>query len=379
MTPLLMRPTFSGLLLAGLLPFAGSGEPDPVVIRHDRTDQEARELAVRFDATAAFVPDGCGTLIAPRWVLTAAHVGRGLSPFSPRIRVDGEEHGVRQVLFHPDSEGDGRRPPQVDLALVQLVEAVEGVEPVPLYRRSDEAGQDVFVVGYGDHGAAGARLTRGDGVRRAATNTVESAEGGRLRLTFDAPPDGTALEGVGGPGDSGGPLYLENDEGLFLAGVSFASMGGRPGSYGVVDLYVRASAFAKWVDETIEGAAGMPATGPDIREVSRGFPDGPRGLVLGAFFEAFNGDDADAMTLFAEDFRSASSRRRSPDQAFVHRMATLAEELAGLTPRRVALVSPAKWVVLADAGNGGKRAVYFRFGATGEDVRLADLGVRPEE
>ena len=72
-------------------------------------------------------------------------------------------------------------------------------------------------------------------------------------MEFDAPPSGTALEGVGAPGDSGGPAFIEADGRLFLAGVSSASMNGKPGTYGLVDVYTRISSYADWVERTIAG------------------------------------------------------------------------------------------------------------------------------
>ena len=354
----------------------------PVVRRADVEDAASLELAKRFDATVRFHPDGSGTLIGDRWVLTAAHVARGLSPFSPRVHVGDADRRVRRAFFHPDSTGDGRRPPRVDLALVELEEPVEGVRPARLYLRSDEVGRAVFVVGYGDFGPAGARLTRGDGRRRAATNIVDAAEEGRLVLDFDAPPDGTELEGVGGPGDSGGPLYLAPDEGEldaapFLAGVSFASLGGRPGSYGVKDLYVRVSEFAAWVDATRKAAPAVPVERPDVIDVAGGFPEGPRGALLAAFFESFG--EPESIASFAARWRSDASRRRSPDPAFLGRMARLADELGELEPQRLARIDDRRWVVLAQ-GSAGWHGVVFRFapGPGEDDARLDDLGVRPE-
>jgi secreted trypsin-like serine protease len=58
------------------------------------------------------------------------------------------------------------------------------------------------------------------------------------------------LEGVGGPGDSGGPAYIKTDEGLFVAGVS--SYG--EWLYGDFDHYARVSTHADWIEETMKEA-----------------------------------------------------------------------------------------------------------------------------
>jgi secreted trypsin-like serine protease len=70
-------------------------------------------------------------------------------------------------------------------------------------------------------------------------------------MRFDAPPGGTQYEGVGGPGDSGGPALLQDGGKTWLVGISSASMNGRPGQYGVTDVYTRVSSYAQWIDRVI--------------------------------------------------------------------------------------------------------------------------------
>ena len=94
---------------------------------------------------------------------------------------------------------------------------------------------------------------------RAATNRVERAEGSLLQFRFDAPgdPGATELEGISGPGDSGGPAYAETDGVRYVIGVSSAQ-DSRPadrkvGRYGVLEFYARVSHFADWIERTMRG------------------------------------------------------------------------------------------------------------------------------
>jgi hypothetical protein len=169
------------------------------------------------------------------------------------VEFGGAQYSVKRVITHPDATGPAGAPPEVDLALLELTSAVTGVQPVALHRKRDELGTVAFVVGYGDYGIAGSPFTPTDGRRRAATNRIDDAGPRRLFMTFDAPPAGSTLEGVGAPGDSGGPAFIESDGRLSIVGVSSASMDGKPGAYGVVDVYTRISSYVEWIEKTMAG------------------------------------------------------------------------------------------------------------------------------
>jgi hypothetical protein len=87
----------------------------------------------------------------------------------------------------------------------------------------------------GDHdGVLGA-----DGRLRCVTNRIDGADQRWLRLRFDPPSDCTALEGVGGEGDSGGPALLRDGDRLTVAGVSsWQDHDGPLGTYGCAEHYV---------------------------------------------------------------------------------------------------------------------------------------------
>lgn len=242
-------------LLVALAVCAVRVDPAAVVFRHDRTDAEALALGARFPAVGRVMPDGGCTLIAPGWAITAAHVAASIGRDSV-VRFDARDYRVARTVIHPDGGLRTGMPPEVDLALIELAQSVEGIAPVPLYDGSDELNRTLFIVGNGDYGDPRDGIRRSDGRRRAVTNVVHDAGPRRLFMRFDEPPAGLEQEGVGAAGDSGGPALIDVGGRLMIAGVSSGSMDGKPGQYGVTDVYVRVGAYTTWINDVIRQSRG---------------------------------------------------------------------------------------------------------------------------
>src|SRR2546423_1874185 len=93
-----------------------------IVVRHDRDEQDFLNLGKHFPSTVTLRrADGRsglgdeGTLIAARWVLTAAHVATGLGP-GDLVEIYGKIHRIERVVCHPDWHKDADMP--TDIALV---------------------------------------------------------------------------------------------------------------------------------------------------------------------------------------------------------------------------------------------------------------------
>jgi hypothetical protein len=227
-----------------------------IVVRHDVPDSKYRVERDRFPATAFFhlggvFGHGTGTLIHPQWVLTAAHLGRGLKA-GGRVTVGEKDYRIKRSIVHPDFSW---KPFKADLALVELDRRVEGIEPAQIYKDEDELGQHIWFVGAGRTGDGQNSLADDDHKIRAAQNTVTEVRERWLVFQFNQPPEGLPLEGISGPGDSGGPAYLERSGKWYTLGVSSwqdsSKQGNRQGVYGVFEYYTRVSSFADWVHETI--------------------------------------------------------------------------------------------------------------------------------
>lgn len=227
----------------------------PIIIRHDTEDEVHRELAERFPSLVHLnLPDGEAVLIRPGWVLTAAHVGVEVTP-GHALTIGGVDVDAAEVILHPNWSDGGAN----DIALIRLDRRVQHVQPVGVYRERDEKGQLIYVVGQGDTGTGESGPQGNDGQVRAATNRVDEATEFWLKFRFDDPrADPTAvteLEGISGPGDSGGPAYFELDGIQYVVGVSSGqstrATGGREGVYGVTEYYTRVSSYITWIAEVM--------------------------------------------------------------------------------------------------------------------------------
>lgn len=234
-----------------------------------------------------------GSVIADRWILTAAHCmfdsfGEVMEPFAIRALVgitdlqddSAEELVVSNIYVHPQyNVGGGTL--RNDIALVELANAVN-VPVSTLYAGDPESLNDTlaFIAGWG---ATGINPQNGSEVYPnllqdasvplvplARCNSDESYRGGISDTQVCA---GFREGGIDScVGDSGGPLYyIENGEQVQVGITSFGNGCGEPNFYGV---YTNISSFRTWIGDFIEikdsttvngfTAAGPTESGTDI-------------------------------------------------------------------------------------------------------------------
>ena len=247
------------ILSAVALVLISANPAQAIIVRHDVDDAEYLQPEGAYPAVFdVFEKRGSvATLFAPNWALTTGHVGQDIKP-GHETTIAGQLYSVQQVILHPKWATANR-----EMALIQLDRPVQNVEPIPLYETSDEQGKIVTLVGRGDSGTGLTGPTTADHKLRTATNRVERVEGDMLVFRFDAPEDEntTPLEGISGPGDSGGPALIENFGVSKLAGLSVASSGQPRGTYGNFEYYSRVSLDIDWIQETIASASGTGSEG----------------------------------------------------------------------------------------------------------------------
>jgi secreted trypsin-like serine protease len=252
-------------------------------IRHDRPVSAYNELALKpeFAATGyVYHPSvgfwHTGTLVAPNIVLTSAHA------FDPDM-TGIVTRPVREVVFgfhHQPLTGKTYRvshviphmfwplkAPQHDVALLYLEEPVEDVTPARITTKKPH-GLTGVSVGYGIQGDGLGNELVGANQRLASEVQIdyvgpedghlldylglapEFAEevGTTIRADFDHPDGSTNtyggqyplnLEGGTATGDSGGPLFIQDEQGWAVAGVLFGGFNpyGDMGGYGNVSIW----------------------------------------------------------------------------------------------------------------------------------------------
>lgn len=221
--------------------------------------------------------EGHGALIAPQWIITAAHTIPGHSELK-QVTINGVSRDVERVVMHPgyktlpqdlidQAMASGEAMLIVvflassdDIALIKLKQPVTDVAPVAIYKDTDEPGHIVKIVG---KGATGTGATGHDpkGPNRTelrrAFNRITSAHDRWFCYVFDKPPTALPLEGVLGNGDSGGPALIHVKDQWLLAGLASWKvvqgnvMTSRPGRYDQTSCNVRLSHYIEWIENVI--------------------------------------------------------------------------------------------------------------------------------
>jgi chymotrypsin len=246
-----------------------------IVIRSDVDDSKYRVPASELPALVDMHSEGHGVLIAPQWVITAAHAITWQSEIKT-VTINGKARTVDRVVIHPGYKKPDQKlldqglatwdwtllkvllSSSDDIALLKLAEPVTDVPPATIDTRGNEYGQIIKIIGKGatGNGATGYEFSSSHRTElRRAYNKVTSAHDRWFCYTFDKPSAAVPLEGGSGSGDSGGPVLIQAENDWLLAGLTSwgdpQSTIRTPGLYGQITCNVRLSHYKDWIESVL--------------------------------------------------------------------------------------------------------------------------------
>jgi hypothetical protein len=249
-------------------------------VRHDRSQSDYLSVGDFFTSVGrvdgfgtdpktgqSFNYIASGTLIAPDWVLTAAHVVDIAQTLS--FTVNGTLYTADSWAANPNWTGDLTA--GYDIGLFHLSAAPPDITPAKIYTGTTELNRIGTFVGYGKTGTGLTGATTFDGRKRGAQNMLDAYYNSAQRILlsdFDNPNPyaffdnlvGSRtplyIEGLIAPGDSGGPVFITDGTTRYIAGVnSFVGAnffdGKADSDYGDISGATRVSAFATWINDTV--------------------------------------------------------------------------------------------------------------------------------
>lgn len=230
-----------------------------MIIRHDIDPTEYLAEPQEANGIGSFKPYGDhAMLIHPNWLITAAHVAAYLDKEETFTFFNGVKTDFTEIILH---EGFKETPDfENDIALIRLKSDISEIAPISINVDENERGEILRFYGCGETGDGILGNIKEDMLLRRADNKVVDVTEQWIIFKFESPQETGVLdlEGISGPGDSGGPaLMLDVLRGqVKLAGISswHDNKELKLGTYGTYEYYTRLSKYINWIEKNISNS-----------------------------------------------------------------------------------------------------------------------------
>jgi len=246
------------------------------IIRHDTEIEKYIELGNqpkfncvgRYSISEESSDYAVGILISSKWVLTASHFVQDSSVW----KFGDNFYKTKNIVKHPKLKPDAEETQWNgwDMALIELDEPVLDIKPATRYYGNKELGRIITKIGYGyiGNGKTGMDNPRKQ-IKLGGQNIVDAIGGeyenrqfstNVMVCDFDSPESSEfnhfgssiplELEIGGSKGDSGGGIFIKENNQEFLVGIVSGALN-REIKYGSVMAFARVSSANKWIDNII--------------------------------------------------------------------------------------------------------------------------------
>lgn len=193
---------------------------------------------------------GGGVPIHNNWVLTAAHVAHVARIESTQVHINGQSYAIKNIHIHPQFKMT-EYGIQHDIALIELTTEFKG-QTALISKNKPTKQSPVVIIGRGDLVTLDNGLIQRNDRVMLAENRVHLTDNQTIQIRLDR--SASSLEGMGAPGDSGGPMFFAAAIPPMLVGISSHDIGfGEDlghATFGDLDVYTDVSGYQDWIQST---------------------------------------------------------------------------------------------------------------------------------